>query len=223
MVFNVSAVTQRLLESAVETIAAARAAERAGAGRLELCAQLDIGGVSPGMEAVKAVIAAVSIPVFVMVRPRGGDFIYSDAELEQCAREIVAARAVRADGVVLGVLTDHSTIDVERTRTLVRHAGRLPVTFHRAFDATPDPEAALEDLIEAGASRVLTSGGAPTAAEGIEVLRRLAAQARGRIVVIAAGHVRPHNVGDLLARTSVTEVHARFEDERTTRTLVDLL
>jgi len=212
-----------LLESVVETVDAARAAERAGARRLELCVQLSDGGVTPPPGLITAVLERVSIPVFVMIRPRAGDFVYSDAELSDALNEVGAARVRGAHGIVLGVLRRDGRIDVERTRGLVEVAESLPVTFHRAFDAVPDQSAALEDAIAAGASRVLTSGGAPTAHAGAEQLAALVRQANGRIAVLAGGGVRAHNVQAILARTGVREVHARFEDEATTRALADLL
>src|SRR5829696_1955845 len=154
---------RRLLESVVETVAAARAAEHAGAGRLELCARLVDGGVTPPPGLVTAVLERVSIPVFVMVRPRAGDFVYSEAEMADARHDVAAMRLRGAHGIVLGVLQRDGRIDVERERSLIERAQGLPVTFHRAFDAAPDLEAALDAVIAAGASRVLTSGGAATA------------------------------------------------------------
>ena len=212
-----------LLESVVETVAAARAAERAGAARLELCVRLAEGGVTPPAGLITAVLERVSIPVFVMVRPRAGDFVYTEAELAAALRDAAAARTRGAHGLVLGVLQPDGRIDVDRTRRLVANAQGLPVTFHRAFDATPDQHAALEDAIAAGACRVLTSGGAPTAQAGVERLAALVAQARGRLTVLAGGGVRAHNVQAIVARGGVHEVHARFEDEAGTRALADLL
>lgn len=214
---------RRLLESVVETVAAARAAEHAGAGRLELCARLADGGITPPAELVTEVLERVSIPVFVMIRPRAGDFVYSDSEMSAALHDVAAARGRGAHGLVLGVLHPDGHIDVERTRRLVDCAEGLPVTFHRAFDAVPDQRAALEGAIAAGASRVLTSGGAPTAHEGADRLGALVRQAGERITVLAGGGVRAANVQAILARSGVREVHARFEDEAGTRALADLL
>jgi copper homeostasis protein len=212
-----------LLESVVETAEAARAAERAGAGRLELCARLADGGVTPPPALLAAVLERVAIPVFVMVRPRAGDFVYSDAEMADALQDAAAARARGAQGIVLGVLHSDGRVDVDRTRRLVGCAQGLPVTFHRAFDAVRDQCAALEDVIAAGASRVLTSGGAPTAYEGADRLAALVRQAGDRVTVLAGGGVRAHNVQAILAQSGVREVHARFEDEAATRALADLL
>ena len=212
-----------ILESAVETAAAAVAAEAAGSARLELCVDLDIGGTTPPIALVRDVIARVSIPVFVMIRPRGGGFVYDAAERAVMRRDIASAADGGAAGIVLGALSADGRVDVATTREMIDAAGGLPVTFHRAFDDTLDPFEALERVIEAGASRVLTAGGAPTAREGADVLAELVRRAGDRIVIIAAGHVRAENVVELIAHTGVREVHARFEGEPRTRRLVDLL
>jgi copper homeostasis protein len=214
---------RRLLESVVETVSAARAAERAGAGRLELCVRLVDGGVTPPAGLVTAVLERVSIPVFVMVRPRAGDFVYSEAEMSEAQHDVAAMRMRGAHGIVLGVLHRDGRVDTDRTRRLIDGAAGLPVTFHRAFDVTPDLEAALEAVIAAGATRVLTSGGAGTALEGADRLAALVRRAASRIDVLPGGGVRAHNVEAILARTGVREVHARFEDEAGTRALADLL
>lgn len=138
-------------------------------------------------------------------------------------RTTAAARAGGAKGIVTGILHGNGRIDVDRTRHVVDSAGDVPVTFHRAFDAVADLSAALEDIIAAGAARVLTSGGATTAIEGADRLAALVGQARGRITVLAGGGVRAHNVRALIARSGVREVHARFEDEASTRALAALL
>ena len=212
-----------LLESVVETVAAARAAERAGARRLELCVQLADGGVTPPPGLITAVLERVSIPVFVMIRPRAGNFVYSDEEMAHALHDAGAARQRGAHGLVLGVLRPDEQIDVDRTRRLVERADGLPVTFHRAFDVVPDQRAALEATIAAGASRVLTSGGAPSAEAGMERLAALVQQAGDRLTVLAGGGVRAHNVRAIVTRSGVREVHARFEDEPATRALADLL
>ena len=212
-----------ILESAVETAAAAAAAEAAGSARLELCVDLDIGGTTPPIALVREVIARVSIPVFVMIRPRGGSFVYDATERAAMRREIAAAIDSGAAGIVLGALSADGRVDTATTREMIDTAGGLPVTFHRAFDDTPDPFEALDCVVEAGASRVLTAGGAPTAREGMDVLAELVRRAGDRVVIIAAGHVRAENVVELVTRTGVREVHARFEDASRTRRLVDLL
>ena len=223
MVFNVAAVPQPLLECVVETVDQARRAEAAGAARLELCVGLVSGGLTPPSALIAAVVEAVSVPVFTMIRPPPGDFVYSDAELAYAARDADAARAAGASGVVLGVLQPGGRVDVTRTRHLIERAGGLPVTFHRAFDEVADHDAALEDVIATGAARVLTSGGAASAVEGADRLRALVEAAGDRIVVMAGGGVRAANVRAVIGRSGVREVHARFESDAATRALVDLL
>jgi copper homeostasis protein len=160
--------------------------------------------------------------VFVLIRPRAGDFVYSDDEFDQMIRDTELSGRLGIAGIVTGALTPGGRVDVERTRTLVEAAAGLPVTFHRAIDSAVDLPAALEEAIEAGASRVLTSGAAATAVEGADLIGALVGQARGRITVIAGGGIREHNVRDVIARTGVPEVHARLIDEGQMRGLVDV-
>jgi copper homeostasis protein len=160
--------------------------------------------------------------VFVLIRPRAGDFVYSDDEFDQMIRDTELSGRLGIAGIVTGALTPGSRVDVERTRTLAEAAAGLPVTFHRAIDSVVNLPAALEEAIEAGASRVLTSGGAATAVEGVDLIAALVGQARGRITVIAGGGIREHNVRDVIARTGVREVHARLIDEGQMRGLVDV-
>ena len=216
-------VAEVLLEVVVESAAQARAAERSGASRLELCVDLANGGTTPSPSLIREVVAAVSLPVFVMIRPRAGDFLYSMSELDVMARQIDEALACGAKGLVLGVLQRDRRVDVARTRALVGRAAGRPVTFHRAFDETPDLQAALADLIDAGVSRVLTSGGAATALDGASRLAALVRQGGDRIVILAGGGVRSHNVAAIVRTAGVREVHMRYEDEARTRQVVDLL
>lgn len=208
----------------MHTLDDAAAAARAGSHRLELCVDLESGGITPPESLIVAVRERVSIPVFVMVRPRAGDFVYDDDEFATALRQTATARTRGAHGIVTGVLRRDGFIDVERTRLLVQAAGDLPVTFHRAFDAVPhQPATALEDIITAGIQRVLTSGAAATALEGAGRLASLVRQAGDRITVLAGGGVRADNVRQVIARSGVTEIHARFENEAATRALADLL
>jgi len=198
------------------------AAERAGADRVELCVALDEGGTTPPAELIADVVRRLRIPVFVLVRPRTGAFIYSDAEIDIMIRSIEKAAAMGAAGVVSGVLTSDRRIDVERTRTLWKSAEALPMTFHRAFDAVLEPLDALERLIDLGVSRVLTSGAAETALEGADAIATLRERARKRIGIVAGGGVRKHNVSEVIARTGVSEVHGRLVDEPSMRALVGI-
>jgi copper homeostasis protein len=155
-----------VLEIAVESVGAARAAERGGAHRIELCAHLNIGGITPSTELQRAVRSAVRIPIHVLIRFRDGDFLYSKSEIENMKQQIETAKQVGMNGVVLGVLKANRSVDVETMRELAQHARPLPVTFHRAFDETPDLRQSLEEVCSTGATRILSSGGAKDALSG---------------------------------------------------------
>jgi copper homeostasis protein len=199
-----------LVEVCVGSVASAIAAERGGARRLELCAALADGGTTPSAGMIAACKAAVAIPVFVMVRPRGGGFVYSEVEREVMRGDVVIARELGADGIVFGGLRRDATIDVSLVRTMMEAAGGLPVTFHRAFDFARDAREALEALVDNGVHRVLTSGGAPTAAEGAPVLAALVREAGSRLVVMAGGSVRDESVRELVTVAGVRELHVRL-------------
>ena len=212
-----------LVEAAVETLDSALAAERAGADRIELCDNLSDGGTTPSEGLIAAVAERTQIPVVVLIRPRAGGFVFSDDEIDAMSRDIERARTMGIAGIVTGALTPDGRVDVERTRTLVNATAGLPVTFHRAFDSTANLPNALEQLIDLGVSRVLTSGGAATALEGAPVIAALVDQARERIAIMAGGGIREHNVRDVIARTGVREVHARLVDEVRMRNLIDVV
>ncbi|WP_377645553.1 copper homeostasis protein CutC [Oryzobacter terrae] len=194
-------------------MAGAVAAERAGADRVEVCADLDVGGVTPSIGTVASVLARTSrVGVQVLVRPRGGDFVHDEAEVAVMLADVAAVLALPAGvpvGLVIGSLTTDGRVDEEATARLVAAAGGAPVTFHRAFDDTADLSHSLETLVRLGVDRVLTGGGPGSAAEGTSRLASLHEQAAGRIVVLAAGGVRPGNVRTLVRDTGVGEVHGR--------------
>ena len=194
----------------MDSVESALAAERGGARRLELCDALFDGGTTPSAGMIAACRDRVSIPLFVINRPRGGGFVYSEPELDVMRRDIAVARDLGADGVVIGALRPDGTVNGEHVRSLVDVAGGLAVTFHRAFDFVPDLGAALETIIAAGVTRVLSSGGARTAREGVATLAALVAQAGDRLVVMAGGGVREENVWEIIDRASVREVHVRL-------------
>jgi copper homeostasis protein len=198
-----------LIEACVDSLETALQAEANGADRVELCAGIDDGGLTPPVALLDATCRRLQIPVHAMIRPRGGDFTCTPAELHEMAASIDEAKRLGARGVVLGVLTPAGEIDVPAASDLVHRARPLEVTFHRAFDHTPDLDAALEAVIRTRADRVLTSGGAATAAEGIPALTRLVARARRRIAIIAAGSIREQTVAQVVRETGVTEIHAR--------------
>jgi copper homeostasis protein len=197
-----------LLEIAVESVEAARAAERGGAHRIELCATLENGGTTPPVELQREARAALRIPIHVLIRPREGNFVYSPNELETMKLQIDAAKQVGMNGVVLGALRADRCVDVETTRELVHRVDPLPVTFHRAFDETPDLLQALQEVCSTGAKRILTSGGAKDAITGIPTLQRLLAAAGDRIIVMPGGGIRSENVSELLHATGAREIHS---------------
>lgn len=200
-----------LVEACVDSLDSAQAAFSAGADRIELCASLDVGGLTPPAALIAGCLERVDIPVHVMVRPRAGRFTVSDGELDGMLRDIDIARSLGAHGVVLGALAPDGRVDIVRTRMLVDRARPLSVTFHKAFDDTPDLEEALVELMEIGVDRILTSGGAPTAAEGVPRLASLIAASEGRVRIMAGGRVRAPSLRRIVAETGVAEVHARCE------------
>ena len=174
-------------------------AQVAGARRIELCGGLAEGGTTPSAGLIQLARQHLSVSLYVMIRPRGGDFLYTDAELSVMASDIATAKKMGADGIVLGVLRSDGTVDEDRTTQLVELAHPLPVTFHRAFDMTRNPLEALEAVIRTGAVRILTSGQQPTAEAGLPVLRQLVKQAAGRIEIMAGAGVNPTTAGVLIA------------------------
>lgn len=195
------------LEICVDSVESAMAAEQGGADRIELCSALSEDGITPSLGMIRTVRQAVRLDLYVILRPRGGDFVYSEHEFAVMREDIRIARQAGCDGIVLGLLTADGAIDVERTRLLIEEAAPLPVTFHRAFDMVVDPSAALEDVIACGAVRLLTSGGCVTALEGAAQLARLQAQAAGRIHLMAGGGVRLRHLREIVATTRITELH----------------
>jgi len=196
-----------LFEIVIDSVEGAVAAQAAGAQRVELCQALVEGGLTPSLGLLQVVRQRVSLGVMVMVRPRGGDFCYTEAEFAVMQQDIAAAKAAGADGIVLGLLLPDGRVDVERARALVARARPLPVTFHRAFDMTRDAGEALEALCDLGIERVLTSGQHATALEGKELIARLVQQAGERITILAGGGVSAENVAEIVSSTGVREVH----------------
>jgi copper homeostasis protein len=200
-----------LVEAYVDQLSTALAAERNGAGRLELCGPGE-GGLTPSPTLLAEVMGAVRIPVHAMTRPRTGDFVYTAAEFATMKDEVVMIKEAGCAGVVLGISNADGTLDVPRMRELVALARPMRVGVHRAFDATPDADAALDQLIELGVDVVLAAGHAPTAEEGIANLARFVQRAAGRTVIMPGGGVRAHNVQRIIRETGVHEVHARASD-----------
>lgn len=196
-----------LLEVAVDSLDRAVAAERAGAHRLELCADLSVGGLTPGLELLRQVRSAVRIPIHAMVRPRAGDFVYSAAEIAEMKASIKTIAAENAEGIVTGVLHPDGRVDVPRTTELFALASPMRFTFHRAFDRAPDMAAALESVTLTGAHRILTSGGTANAQTGTTILRSLIHQAANRITILPGGGLHPGNIAQVARATGAHELH----------------
>jgi len=203
-----------LFELCADSLEAAVIAQAAGADRMELCQELAIGGVTPSDSLLAATLRAVSIPVYVLIRPRGGDFVYTSAEFEQMRGQIEHAKGAGAAGVAIGVLLPDGRVDVERTQELVELARPLHVTFHRAFDETRDLDEALEDVILTGADCLLTSGGAANVLEGAEQIGRLNRLAGDRLEVMAGGGLRLANLPEVVRRSRVTCLHGSLSRAR---------
>jgi copper homeostasis protein len=196
-----------LVEACVAGVASARTAEASGAGRVELCSGLVEGGITPSLGLMARVRERVEIPVHVLIRPRGGDFLYDGDELEVMLRDIAAVKAAGCEGVVLGALDPAGAVDREVTARLADAARPLSVTFHRAFDLARDPAEALEVLLELGIDRLLTSGQAPTARQGAACIAGLVRRAAGRLVIMAGGGIDQAAAAELVAETGVRELH----------------
>lgn len=196
-----------VVEICVEGVDGLMAAQEAGADRVELCASLLEGGITPSYGTIRGALAVAKIPFHVIIRPRGGDFLYSADEFRSMIVDVEMCRELDVAGVVVGCLSDGGTIDAQRMRKLVETAGPLAVTCHRAFDMTRDPFEALEALIGCGVGRVLTSGQRDTADDGAELLAQLVERAAGRIIIMGCGGLRPDNVGHVLRKTQLPEIH----------------
>lgn len=195
------------IEICVDSIQSALAAEKGGADRVELCQNLFEGGTTPSAGLILGVRRAVRLPVYPIIRPRGADFCYSEAEFEVMKDDVRLAREWGVDGIVLGLLKRDGSIDVKRTQVLMEIAGPLPVTFHRAFDVTPDPFKALETLIQLGVRRVLTSGQERTVLEGIDLLVELVKRAGKRIIVMPGGGISDRNFDKIRRLSKAREFH----------------
>lgn len=207
-----------LVEICVDSLASAVAAERGGADRIELCINLDEGGITPPSQLIRDVRAAVKIKLQVLIRPRAGNFTYTPEELSTMAAQIIRAKSLGADGIAIGALHRDGSVDIAATSQLVELAKSLDVTFHRAFElacAASGDSQALEDVIATGCNRVLTSGvartkfeGSVSALDGAASLRALLAAANNRVAILAGGGIRTHNVREIVKRTGAREVHS---------------
>jgi copper homeostasis protein len=195
------------LEVCVDSVAGALAAEQGGADRVELCGALTEGGLTPSAGLLGRVRERCRLALAVMIRPRGGDFLYSDDEFEVMRRDLELAKRLGADVAVFGLLYADGTVDVPRTRELMALARPLPVTFHRAFDMARDPFEALDALLGLGVERVLTSGLERSALEGLDLLAELVRRAGGRLIVMPGGGISERNVAKIIARSGAREFH----------------
>lgn len=196
-----------LFEVCANSVASCIAAQEGGAHRVELCDNLYEGGTTPSAGCIQFARHYIDIGLHVLIRPRGGDFLYSEMEYKVMRRDIEIAKENGADGVVIGILGENGTVDKKRTRELVERADPLRVTFHRAFDVTSDPFKALEDIIETGCSRILTSGQANKAIEGVETIAELVQRAGDRITILVGSGVNEDNIAELIQKTHAREFH----------------
>jgi copper homeostasis protein len=204
----------RVLEVAANSLDSALAAQAGGAGRIELCTALELGGLTPSHGEIALVREHVRLPLYVLIRPRAGDFLYSGHERVTMRRDIEACAALGCDGVVFGALDADGDVDMDCCSELAAAAGRMGITFHRAFDLVRDPARALEDVIALRAERVLTSGGARSALEGAGPIRERVAQAHGRLVVMPGAGITPANIARVAALTGADELHASAKRAR---------
>jgi copper homeostasis protein len=196
-----------IFEVVVESVEGALAAQQAGADRVELCANLLEGGTTPSFGTVQLARERLSIDLNVMIRPRGGDFCHSDLEFDVMRLDVELARRLGANGVVFGILLPDGSVDTEHTGELIQLARPLSVTFHRAFDMTRDPYAALETLIGLGVDRILTSGQENSVLEGLDLIADLVQQAGDRIIIMPGAGITERNIAKIVAQSRAKEVH----------------
>src|SRR5690349_8740206 len=196
-----------ILEACVANIESAIAAVEAGADRLELCNMLGAGGITPSFGFIQKVLQKVSVPVHVLIRPREGDFLFSDDEHEIMLQDVRTCREMGAAGVVIGILKENGSIDIEKCRSLVNEAGPLAVTFHRAFDLASDAFTSLEEIIQLKCTRILTSGQRASAVHGAGFISGLIKQAAGRIIIMPGGGITDTNISQLRKMTTANEFH----------------
>ena len=194
-------------EICANSVASCIAAEKGGADRVELCAGIPEGGTTPSIGMIRNARKSISIGLNVIIRPRGGDFLYSDTEIEEMLIDIQAAREVGADGLVFGCLNEDGSVDTDVMKRLMEAACGCPVTFHRAFDHTCDPFKALEDIIALGCSRILTSGCSPTAYQGAELIGRLVEKAGDRIIIMPGCGINENNIAEIARLSGAREFH----------------
>ena len=194
-------------EICANSVASCLAAQEGGADRVELCSGIPEGGTTPSFGMIRSARESIDIALNVIIRPRGGDFLYSPEELKEMVYDIQVAKELGADGVVFGCLTKEGHVDKKAMAMLMEAADGLPVTFHRAFDHTSDPMLALEDIIDLGCARILTSGCRPTAMEGAALISQLVKEAGNRIIIMPGCGVNERNIAELARLSGAREFH----------------
>jgi copper homeostasis protein len=210
---------KRLLEVCADSISNALIAQSAGAQRIEFCVNLSEGGTTPSAGQIREACKNLSVALYVLIRPRGGDFLYNDLEFEIMKSDIHFCGQTGCDGVVIGMLHPDGTIDTERCSELISIARQyaMGITFHRAFDRCNDLFTAMETIIELGCERILTSGGYDTAIEGAAIIRQLIEKAGNRIIIMSGAGITPENAGELIRQTGLMEMHGTFRSRKTSK------
>ena len=197
-----------VLELAVFSVEAALAAIKAGAHRIEFCENPSEGGTTPSYGSLKTLISKTDIPIFPIIRPRGGDFLYSDAEFESIKSDLLLVKELGYPGAVIGLLNEDGSIDIKRTKELVKLAAPMEITFHRAFDRCNDPFKGVEDIIATGCKRILTSGQVPNVSDALALVKELVDKAAGRIIILPGSGVRANNARKIIDATGAREIHS---------------
>ena len=203
------------LEIACFTLESAEIAQKSGADRIELCVEMSIGGTTPSLEMIQNAKAKINIPIYVMIRPRGGNFVYNDTEFEWMQSKIKVVKEMGINGFVFGILDAQNKINKIQNETLVSLAKPLPCTFHRAFDEVSNPFEALEELIVCGFQTILTSGNAKNVTEGVTQLKRLVQKANNRIIIMPGGGLRSSNVKEIYTQTKAIFYHSSAITDKT--------
>jgi len=208
---------QYIIEACVDSVESAVNAQDGGADRVELCDNILEGGTTPSFASIALARKQLDIDLFVIIRPRGGDFFYSDLEFDIMQKDIATAKELGADGVVFGILNADGLIDLERNKKLKDIASPMKVIFHRAFDMASDPFQCMEDIISLGIDRILTSGQAASVPEGIDTIKGLVDRAAGRITIMPGGGIREDNISQIQSQTGATEFHVSLRSELESR------
>jgi len=206
-----------IIEIATTDFTTTKSAVEGGADRIELCAALNEGGTTPSFGTIKKCREAFNVQLFPIIRPRGGDFLYNEDEFDIMMADVQLCKQLGCDGVVIGLLKNDGSIDIKRTAQLIKAAYPLEATFHRAFDRCSDPLKAMEELIEIGCQRILTSGQQPAASQGIDLIKQLINAANNRIIIMPGSGVRKENIKELAEKTGATEFHSSLRSKKSSK------